>query len=67
MNTLYGIGEEVFVKGIVKKIDIFSNSKGEVKVEYCIEFPQVNQNGFGNFVLENDLHCFPREATRKAE
>ncbi len=67
MNTLYGIGEEVFVKGIVKKIGIFPNSEGEVKVEYCIEFTSVNQNAFGNFIFENDLYCSHREATRKAE
>ena len=67
MNTLYGIGEEVFVKGIVNKINIFSNSKGEVKVEYCLEFPTVNQNGYGNFTFENDLYCSTREATRKEE
>lgn len=67
MNTLYGIGEEVFVKGIVKRIDISSNSKGEVKVEYCIEFPSVKQDAFGNFIKENDLYSSTREATREEE
>lgn len=62
MNTLYGIGEEVYVKGIVKSITVSSNKDGKVTVEYCLAFPSVNQNGFGNFILENDLYDSTHEA-----
>ena len=62
MNTLYGIGEEVFVKGIVKGINVSSNKDGKVIVEYRLIFPSINSNTFGNFIYENDLYDSMHEA-----
>lgn len=62
MNTVFGIGEEVYVKGIVKSIQVSSDKDGKLMVEYCLAFPSVNQNTFGNFIYENDLYDSTHEA-----
>lgn len=62
MNTLFGIGEEVFIKGIVKTITVSSNEKGKVNVVYRLYFPALSSmTGEGGIFKEENVYRIPDE------
>lgn len=62
MNTLFGVGEEVYIKGVVKRINVYSDSKGKVTVEYCIDFPSMlSAIGYGGGFKEDKVYRIPDE------